>query len=154
MYDRKIFDPFFVGFDDVIDKLSGFNADVRKKNMAATNYPPYNIRKVDDNKFVIEMAVAGFGRHEIDVTIEDGTLTVTGEIKSLPGNQVYLFKGIADRAFRRTFTVADTIEIRNAELFNGMLRVWLENLIPEHKKSRKIDVTEVGEKTEKTFLAE
>lgn len=154
MYDntlRKMFDQSFVGFDEVFDRLSRFSGDMKK---AIPTYPPYNIKKVDDNRYCIELAVAGFGKTDIDVVIEDGTLTIKGETKSQPENQMYLFKGIADRAFKRTFNVADTIEIRNAELINGMLRVWLENIIPDHKKPRKVDVTEPGEVTGKQLLNE
>jgi molecular chaperone IbpA len=149
MYDRKFIDSFFVGFDDMLNRMNGFNV----KNASAVNYPPYNIRKVDENRYVIEMAVAGFGRQDIDVTIEDGTLTVSGSLKSSSENQAYLFKGIADRAFKRSFAVADTIEIRNAELLNGMLRVWLENMIPDHKKARKVEVRDAAA-TDKQLLTE
>ena len=149
MYDRKFIDSFFVGFDDMLNRMNGFNI----QNASAVNYPPYNIRKVDENRYVIEMAVAGFGRQDIDVTIEDGTLTVSGSLKSSSENQAYLFKGIADRAFKRSFAVADTIEIRNAELLNGMLRVWLENMIPDHKKARKVEVRDAAE-TDKQLLTE
>lgn len=146
MWDRKLLDPFFVGFDEMLDRLG--RMDIGKLK-ASTNYPPYNIRKVSDNNYVIELAVAGFGKADIDVTIDGGTLTITGGVKSDSENQVYLFKGIADRSFKRSFTVADTIEIRNAELMNGMLRVWLENMIPDHKKPRKIAVTDSVETVSK-----
>lgn len=134
------FDPFSfatnlsknsVGFDELFSKFS----DMTK----AAGYPPYNIKKTGDNTYVIEMAVAGFGRQDIELVLEDGVLTVKGEVKSDEKND-YLFKGIADRAFTRKFTLADTIEIRNADMLNGMLRVWLERLIPEHKKSKKIEI--------------
>lgn len=151
MYDRKLIDSFFVGFDDMLNRMNGFSKSA--KDCSVVNYPPYNIRKVDENRYVIEMAVAGFGRHDIDVTIEDGTLTVSGSLKSSSENQAYLYKGIADRAFKRSFAVADTIEIRNAELFNGMLRVWLENMIPDHKKARKVEVRDAAE-TDKQLLTE
>lgn len=134
------FDPFSfatnlskssIGFDELFSKFS----DMTK----AAGYPPYNIKKTGDNTYVIEMAVAGFGRQDIELVLEDGVLTIKGEVKSDEKND-YLFKGIADRAFTRKFTLADTIEIRNADMLNGMLRVWLERLIPEHKKSKKIEI--------------
>ena len=139
--------PSTVGFDSVFKRLEDMTHQVAK---AATNYPPYNIKKVSDNKYVIELAVAGFGRQDIDVEIEDGILKIKGQTSldtlSQEGvDQHYLFKGIADRSFTRQFSIADTIEIKNAELINGMLKIWLENIIPEHKKPKKIEVKDKSE---------
>ena len=142
----KDFDKFFVGFDEQFNRLAKIHDDVTKN---IPNYPPYNIRKTGDNTYVIEIAVAGFGKQEIDITFEDNKLIVAGNTKDDGDN--FLFRGIANRAFTRTFTLADTIEVKNADLINGMLKVWLENIIPEHKKPRKI---EVGETSSKKFLAE
>jgi molecular chaperone IbpA len=106
------------------------------------------------NKFSDTMKVAGYRRQDIELTLEDGVLSIKGEVKSDEKND-YLFKGIADRAFTRKFTLADTIEIKNADLLNGMLRIWLEKFIPEHKKIKKIDInteeTDTSKKS-KTFL--
>lgn len=134
--------PSTVGFDSVFKRLEDMTQQVAK---AATNYPPYNIKKVADNKYVIELAVAGFGKQDIDVEIEDGILKIKGQtsldtLTQDGADQQYLFKGIADRAFTRQFSIADTIEIKNAELINGMLKIWLENIIPDHKKPKKINV--------------
>lgn len=148
------FDPFSfatnlskssVGFDELFSKFS----DMTK----VAGYPPYNIKKTGDNTYVIEMAVAGFGQQDVELVLEDGVLTIKGELKTDDKND-YIFKGIADRAFTRKFTLADTIEIKNADLINGMLRVWLERFIPESKKPRKIDINTQTEKTEnkKSFL--
>lgn len=124
-----------VGFDELFNKFSD--------TIKTVGYPPYNIKKTSDNTYVIEMAVAGFGKQDIELTLEDGVLTIKGEMKNDDKND-YLFKGIADRAFTRKFTLADTVEIKNADMLNGMLRVWLERFIPESKKSRKIDITTKG----------
>lgn len=146
------FDPFSfatnlskntIGFDELFSKFT----DMTK----AAGYPPYNIKKTGDNTYVIEMAVAGFGRQDIELVLEDGVLSIKGEVKSDEKND-YLFKGIADRAFTRKFTLADTIEIKNADMLNGMLRVWLERLIPEHKKPRRIDIKTEETPKDKTFL--
>lgn len=147
------FDPFSfatnlskatVGFDELFSKFSD--------TVKIATYPPYNIKKTGDNTYVIEMAVAGFGKQDIELVLEEGVLIVKGELKSDEKTD-YLFKGIADRNFARKFTLADTIEIKNADLLNGMLRIWLEKFIPEHKKPRKIDInTEESEKKSKTFL--
>lgn len=131
----KDFDRFFVGFDDQWNKLSSLHDALTK---GIPNYPPYNIRKVDDNKYVIELAVAGFATSEIDITLDGDKLIVSGNATDHQDN--FIYRGIANRDFTRTFSLADHIEIDNAEFINGMLRIWLEKIIPEHKKPRKIEV--------------
>lgn len=156
--------PSSIGFDQMFKNLEAAQKTISKM---AANYPPYNIKKVDENKYVIELAVAGFGKHDIDLEMHDGVLTIKGNttLDTLVKDGVdvtYLHKGIADRAFTRSFSLADTVEIKNAELLNGMLKVWLENIIPESKKPRKININEpAGGKTEeinsestKQFLSE
>ena len=93
------------------------------------------------------MAVAGFGKHNLNIEIANGTLTIAGhtDVSDMVKdgiNNHYLYKGIADRSFTRSFNIADTVEIKNAELMNGMLKVWLENIIPESKKPKKIDIND------------
>lgn len=160
---NKTFDPFsfsnhLVGYDRMFDRLQEMTSNTAK--VMTTNYPPYNIKKVDDNKYEIEMAVAGFGKQNIDIEIVDNTLTVKGGLtldQLDPGNPVqYLFKGIADRAFTRQFSLADTVEIKDAHLINGMLKIILENIIPEHKKPRKVEIKdeESGLSTDKKLLTE
>lgn len=141
--------PSSIGFDQVFKNLESAQKAIHK---AAANYPPYNIKKVEDNKYVIELAVAGFGKQDIEVTMQDGVLTIKGNtsLDTLVKDGVdvtYLHKGIADRAFTRQFSLADTIEIKNAELINGMLKLWLENIIPDAKKPRKIDIEDAVEKS-------
>ena len=135
------FDPFSVGFDKTFKLLSSQLDNIGK---SLPGYPPYNIKKVDDNKYVIEMAVAGFAKTDIELTLDNGKLTITGNIKDSNdvdnANAYYFYKGIAERAFTRSFTLADTVEIKNAEMVNGILKVWLENFIPEHKKPKKIEI--------------
>ena len=139
------FDKFFVGADKVFQSLTKANESALK---GIPGYPPYNIAKVDENKYVIEMAVAGFGKQNIDIEIANNVLTIKGGLtlddQIEPGTNPmaynYIYKGIADRAFTRKFAVADTVEVKNAELFNGMLKLWLENIIPEEKKPKKIEV--------------
>ena len=134
----KDFDKFFVGFDDQFNRLAKMHDDLTKN---IPNYPPYNIKKVDDNKYVIEMAVAGFSKSEIEVEFVDDKLIVKGNAKEDEATD-YLFKGIAARNFTRTFALNDQIEIRGAGLVNGMLQIALERIIPEHKKPKKIEVSE------------
>jgi len=150
------FDPFSfpdltktaIGFDDVFKKLNQITESLPK----IPTYPPYNIRKIDETKYVIEVAVAGFGSQDIEVEIEDGTLTIKGSTNAstFPASE-YLFKGIADRAFTRKFSLADTVVVKNADLMNGMLKIMLERFIPEEKKPKKIKINE-GETSEKQFL--
>jgi molecular chaperone IbpA len=141
----KDFDKFFVGFDESAKQLQSLHADLTKN---IPNYPPYNIRKNDENSYTIEMAVAGFGETEIDITIDGGKLIVKGNVdaatEALEDN--FLFKGIATRAFTRAFAIDDHIEVKNAELFNGMLKIALERLVPEDNKPKKVPVNVKGKK--------
>ena len=140
------FDPFSVGFDKTFKALASQLDGIGK---ALPGYPPYNIKKVDENKYVIEMAVAGFAKTDLEVTLDGGKLTITGKTKDASdldnANAYYFYKGIAERAFSRTFTLADSVEIKNAEMVNGILKVWLENFIPENKKPKKFDIKDGGE---------
>lgn len=134
------FDPFTVGFDKFFEQVK----DLQNQAAKAIAYPPYNIRKTGDNTYVIEMAVAGFSKKDIEITLEDNTLKVNGSIASDGDEKNYLFKGIAERPFSRTFTLADNVEIKNAEMINGMLRIFLDNLVPQ-KKTKKVDISEPAE---------
>lgn len=141
----KDFDKFFVGFDDQLRQLQRLHDDVTKN---IPNYPPYNIRKVDDTHYTIELAVAGFGQSDIDIEIDGGKLVVKGNVSSTEDTDTdnFLFKGIAARAFTRTFALNDQVEVKDAELFNGMLKIALERLVPEEKKPKKVAVKSKGEK--------
>jgi molecular chaperone IbpA len=136
-----------VGFEPLLKKIAEIAESV------PSVYPPYNVRKTGENTYVIEMAVAGFGQHDIELTMQDGILTVTGSTKSDESKE-YLYKGIADRAFTRKFTIADSVEIRNADLINGMLKIWLERFIPEEKKAKTIPINGEDTTSKPEFLAE
>ena len=125
-------DPFFIGFDGIVNRLS-------QADQNTTNYPPYNIIKTDDNHYSVEVAVAGFTEADIDITVEDGILTIEGRKESAE-EQAFLHRGISGRAFKRTFNLADTVVVRGADLTNGILSVDLENVIPEEKRPRKIAI--------------
>jgi molecular chaperone IbpA len=128
-----------VGFEETFKKLQ----ELANTTLKSVGYPPYNIVKTDENKYLIEMAVAGFGKQNIEIELHEGKLTVKGRLDSDEKNLgSFLYKGISDRAFMRTFTLADTVEIKNAELVNGMLKVFLENIIPETNKPKKIEIVE------------
>jgi molecular chaperone IbpA len=128
--------PQFVGFDNIFNELERLvDGTAPTRN---TSFPPHNIIKVDDNKYVVEMAVAGFGQDEVDVEIQDGTLIVKGEKKDQTEVD-YLYRGIATRSFTKSIRLSETIEVRGAQFKDGILKIGLENVIPEHKKPRKIE---------------
>lgn len=137
----KDFDKFFVGFDDQFNRLTKIHDDITKN---IPNYPPYNIKKTGDNTYLIEIAVAGFAKQDIEIELVDGKMIITGKTHS-DDQDNFLFKGIANRAFTRTFALDDQIEVKDAEIYNGLLKVFLERIIPEHKKPKKIEVKDTGE---------
>lgn len=136
----KDIDKFFVGFDDTFNRIAKIHDDLTKN---VPNYPPYNIRKVDENKYIIELAVAGFSKSDIEITLDDNKLVIKGNTQENPND--FLFRGIANRAFTRTFALDEQIEIKDAAMLNGMLKIALERIIPEHKKARKIDIQDEAE---------
>ena len=140
----------FIGFDQILDRIREASEAMPK----IPSYPPYNIKKIDDEHFVIEMAVAGFGKADLDIELKDDTLTVTGKHEA--ANNDYIYQGIANRAFTRNFTLADTVVVKNAELVNGLLKIGLERFIPEEKKAKKIDILDPFgiQATTKQFLTE
>lgn len=142
----KDFDKFFVGFDEQFDRMAKIHDDITKN---IPNYPPYNIKKTGDNTYVIELAVAGFAKQDIEIELADGKMVIKGNVQSDDSNDNFLFKGIAARNFQRIFALDDQVEVKNAEMLNGMLQVFLERIIPEHKKPKKIEVKEAGAKKAK-----
>lgn len=120
----KDFEKYFVGFDRLWDEFDSFNAALSK---TIPGYPPINVKRNDDNKYTIEMAVAGFGKTDIDIELDGSTLRIKGNAKDDVENN-YLYKGIANRAFTREFKLSDSIEVKNADLVNGMLKIGLEKL--------------------------
>ena len=152
-FDASNMDRYFVGADKIMKQMAEGAAFIA--NTAMSNFPPYNIKKVEDNRYVIELAVAGFARSDIEIVFEDNKLIISG--KAQEDNDNFLFKGIANRAFTRTFLLDDQIEINDAAMMNGMLKIALEKIIPEHKKPKKIEVKDnesVGSRSSKKFLAE
>ena len=125
--------PYAVGFDRIFDNLSTLNAAQN------TGFQPYNIRKEGDYNYVIEMALAGFGKEDIEVEVADGTLSVRS-VKENSEDESTVYRGISSRRFERKFTMADDIVVNGAKLENGMLTVELERVVPEEKKPRLIKV--------------
>lgn len=121
-----------------------------------SHYPPFNIKKAKSNKFVIEIAVAGFDKNDIDIEVENSLLTVKGTLKKQPEEtpseeETFLHKGISSRDWVRTFQLSDTMEVKGADVINGLLIINIDNNIPEKQKPRKI---EIGIETKKQFLTE
>ena len=127
--------PYAVGFDRVFDQLQNY----AQHNATSTGFPPYNIRKGGEYTFVIEMALAGFSKDDIEIEVEDGLLTVRS-IKENDENDNPLYRGISYRKFNRKFTLADDIVVNDASLENGMLKIDLERIVPDAKKPRKITI--------------
>ena len=125
------FENFFRDVEKLLDM------DVSKTN---PSFPPHNIIKLDDTHYVVELAVAGFSKDEIEITKQDGTLTIKGDKKEGQTDVQYLHRGIGTRSFTKQLTIADTVEVKGAEFKDGILRVGLENVIPEAKKPRKIEI--------------
>ena len=132
----RTLDPFAIGFDKIFKQLHDASSNLNKN---APNWPPYNIKQVADDKYVIEMAVAGFAKQDIEITLSGNDLVIKGESKE-NGDENFLWKGIANRAFQRTFTLNDKIEIKDAEIANGMLKVWLENIYNTQETIKKIAI--------------
>ena len=134
-FDRNKFIPYSIGFDNLFDRL--FDIDLESSN----SYPPYNISKVDDNNYVIEMALAGFNKDDIEIELSDGELTVRSKKREDSNKDVNLIhQGISHRSFNRKFTLSEEILVKNAEMKNGMLIIKLEKFIPENKKPKLIDI--------------
>ncbi|MDP6916355.1 MAG: Hsp20 family protein [SAR86 cluster bacterium] len=128
--------PFAVGFDRTFDTLE-LLASSRAKE---TNYPPYNIRKISEDQYAIELAVAGFENKDIDIELVEETLTIKGN-RPKEASDGLLHQGLAARDFVKKFVLSDDMEIKGAALSNGMLYVGLERIIPDEKKPRKIKLT-------------
>lgn len=127
-----------LGFDRFFDDVERMlKTDIQKMT---SSFPPHNIIKLDDNRYLVELAVAGFSKDEIQITVEDGDLKIVGSKSSKEEIGAYLHRGIGTRAFTKTITIADTVEVRGAEFKDGILRIGLENVIPEHKKPRKVEI--------------
>ena len=131
--------PVSIGFDNVFNHFERMFED--DLYITAGNYPPYNIVKTGPEQYNIEVALAGYNKKDIDVDFAEGLLTIKSvkNEKSLEDGSI-LHKGIAKRHFSRTFTVADDIEVKDAELKDGLLRVFLKRIVPEGKEARQIKI--------------
>ena len=129
--------PFSVGFDDLFDH---FNNTLEYTVKQPTSYPPYNINKVDDLNYQIEMALAGFSKKDIEIKFALSQLTIKSVDNDDKDEKETLHRGISKRKFSRTFTLAEDIKVNGAKLKDGMLLIDLEKIVPEEKKPRTIDI--------------
>ena len=129
--------PFSVGFDELFDHFNNHLEYTVKQN---TSYPPYNITKIDDLHFQIEMALAGFNKKDVEVKYADNQLTIKSVESKGKSEKETLHRGISKRHFTRTFTIADDVKVNGAELKDGMLYVDLEKIVPEEKQPRTITI--------------
>ena len=131
--------PYAVGFDRQFNRLT----DYVKHQQQSTGFPPYNIQKVEDFKYTIELALAGFSKEDIEIEVADGVLTVRS-VKEKDDDEVNddytLHRGISYRKFNRKFTLADDVVVNDAKLENGLLTIELEQIVPEEKKPRLIKI--------------
>ena len=126
---------FSVGFDSIFDRF--FDMDLTRDS----GYPPYNIRKINEAQYVIEIALAGFSKDDIEVEVTEGSLAVRSKKEEeMNGDDSFVHKGIAKRSFLRSWTLSDDIIVKGADLKDGMLVIDLEKVIPEEKKPRLIQI--------------
>jgi len=124
--------PYTIGFDSFFDTLDSITGtDVK-------GYPHYNIKKLDDNKWSIELALAGFSKDDIEIEVKDNVMTINGELKE--ENNEFVYKGISSRKFSKSFTLAEFTECESAQMENGILSITLEKNIPEDKKPHKVKI--------------
>ena len=137
--------PITVGFDNMFDHFEHMMNDGFMRGATTSNFPPYNIVKTGKNTYNVELALAGFSKKDIEVTYEDNLLTVKSkkmenkvEETDEDGNVIH--RGISKRFFSKAFTIANDVEIKGAELKDGLLVVALERIIPDAKKARTIEI--------------
>ena len=132
--------PFSIGFDDMFEQ---FESMLGNGGMVQSNYPPYNIRRAGKDKYAIEVAVAGFSKDDVEVEFEDKLLTVrtkkVNKTVEKDGDEI-IHKGISQRSFSRSFTIADDVKVSDAKLQDGLLTISCEKIIPEQKKKKLIPI--------------
>ena len=126
-------DPFFIGFNRELNRLNG----AYKTN--SQSYPPYDLLKLDEDTYRLSIAVAGFTKEDIDVSVDNGTLIIKGEIAEVTDAEV-VHKGIASRKFTRSFALGEYMEVTGAEMKDGMLHINVDRIIPEEKKPKSIKI--------------
>ncbi len=139
MYNLSFPRDFGIGFDDVFTRMHRLMSS-EENNNNVTKFPPYNIINESDTESIVEMAVAGFSSDELDITVENNVLKIVGKRDVKLDDAKYQHKGIAYRNFERNFALSDYIEVNGASCAEGILRVYLEKVVPEDMKPRKINI--------------
>jgi molecular chaperone IbpA len=134
-FDTQALNRALVGFDQMFDTFES-----RFASQLNTNYPPYNVIKVDEDNFVVELAVAGFAKTDIDISTADGKLTVKGELSTEDNDSKFIHRGIAARKFTREWALGEYMEVKAAELKDGMLKIDIIRILPEEKKPKTIKI--------------
>ena len=132
-FDRNLLTPYAIGFDGVFDRLNHYM--VNQNTGAPQGFPPYNIRKEGDYNYTIEMALAGMSKDDLEVEVADSTLNVRSKDKQEEDGEL-LHRGISYRKFKRSWTLADDVVVRDAKMKDGMLLIHLEHIVPEEKKPK------------------
>ena len=130
--------PSTLGFDRIFNELESMLSST--VDHTGDKFPPHNIIKLSDEKYVVELAVAGFDENEINITVSEGVLSIEGNKKESEEQIEYLHKGIGTRSFKKNIRLIDTIEVHGAQFKNGILSIGLENVIPGSKKPKKIEI--------------
>ena len=127
----------YIGFEKLFEDLQTMT-----DSSSIDKYPPHNIIKLNESQYFIELALSGFSKNEIEIIVKENVLTITGQKKELTRDEVsnYLYRGIGTRSFTKKFQLSDTIVVCSSSYIDGVLKIILENVIPESKKPRKIDI--------------
>ena len=138
--------PFLLGFEE-------FERTLDRLAKTGEGYPPYNIERLTENEYRITMAVAGFGKEDVKIEVKENTLSIRGEKKEADKERTFLHRGIASRAFERRFQLADHVEVRGADVKDGLLSVDLKREVPERLKPRMIQIGAAVAKENETIHA-
>ena len=138
----------FVGFEHLFDDLERIHGSAR----SGDNYPPHNIVKLNDEKFLIELAVAGFAEEDISIEVKEGILAISGD--TTVDERAYVYKGISSRKFEKSFRISEFVVVDGANLVDGILVISLRVELPEEKRPRKINIGSTGKSTKTEFIQE
>jgi molecular chaperone IbpA len=128
-------DPFFIGFNREMERMAHVHQAATRQT-----YPPYDVLKLDEDTYQVSIAVAGFSKSDLDVSVDNGTLIVKGETKETEAEGEFLHRGIASRKFTRTFGLGEYMEVTGASIEDGMLTINVDRIVPEEKKPKVIKI--------------
>ena len=131
--------PTFIGFERLFDEIERVTS-LSGSQHPNSSYPPYNLIKSDEDNYTVQLAVAGFTQDNITITVNDGVLTIEGGHKETEDNNTYVHKGISSRRFRRTFNLAEYVEVKDATMVDGILSIELQRILPDEKKPRIVKI--------------